>query len=388
MTKIPRIVTIFGLLVLFGVLSVRNAHAIFNPLIPQNNKYGIHLNDENDLEDAARLVNSSDGDWGYVTFVIREDEMNVARWQRAFDKMYELHLIPLVRIATKQADNGWAQAEVANIEKWAEFLDSLSWVIKNRYIIVGNEPNHATEWNGEIGPEEYSDYLVEFSRALKLRSSSFYVLPAGFDASAPSDARHMDEEKYIRRMVKHQPLLFNYIDGWTSHSYPNPGFVGLVRDKGRGSIRTFEWELELLESLGLEKELPVFITETGWAHETDDTNGLSTQKVSENFKFAFSEVWSDNRVVAITPFILNYPGEPFGRFSWKNKNGVFYDFYENMRGFEKIQGKPPLESNDETSASLHSRFSEKGNEVVKTKDNTIQVLIKSVYNFFHNFWAA
>ena len=65
-----------------------------------NNKFGIHVISEQDLEDAANLVNSNDGEWGYVTLVIREDEWDLKRWNEAMHKMAELKLIPIIRIAT------------------------------------------------------------------------------------------------------------------------------------------------------------------------------------------------------------------------------------------------------------------------------------------------
>jgi len=40
--------------------------AIENPIARPNNFFGIHILDENDLDDAAKLINSSGGDWGYA----------------------------------------------------------------------------------------------------------------------------------------------------------------------------------------------------------------------------------------------------------------------------------------------------------------------------------
>ncbi len=55
--------------------------AIYEPASFPNNKFGIHIADTADLPDAASLVNSSGGDWGYVTFVITEDNRDIFRWQ-------------------------------------------------------------------------------------------------------------------------------------------------------------------------------------------------------------------------------------------------------------------------------------------------------------------
>ena len=106
MKSLKKIILAIISLVLFTTSS-RQTYAIVDPLNAVNNPFGIHILDENDLEDAAKLVNSSGGDWGYVTLVIRKDERNPKRWQEVFDRMRNLHLIPIVRIATRQMDDGW-----------------------------------------------------------------------------------------------------------------------------------------------------------------------------------------------------------------------------------------------------------------------------------------
>lgn len=336
----------------FVFFQTPHVYAIEDPLRVPNNIFGIHIHDENDLPDAAKLVNSTGGDWGYVTLVVRHDQRNLSEMQRTFDKMRELHLIPIIRIATHPEGNSWAKGDSDQIDDWVSFLGNLNWVVKNRYIIIGNEPNHATEWGGEINPEEYSDYVTNFAIQLKENSDDFYVMMAGFDASAPTDALHLDEEAYIRRIVSKNPAIFDYIDGWSSHSYPNPGFSGLVTDTGRGSIRTYEWELELLKTLGITKNLPVFITETGWTHTMDGKvkKGTTGEAVADRFQKAFETVWNDSRIVAVTPFILNYNAPPFDTFSWKSEDGTFYPFFETVKNIPKIKGDPIIVNEAEIEA--------------------------------------
>lgn len=335
------------LLIIFCVFFYLNqssfAYAVENPLSVPNNSFGIHIQDENDLEDAASLVNSSGGDWGYVTIVIRKDERNTLRWQGVFDKMRRLHLIPIIRIATAPINGGWEKPNFDDIDSWVSFLNSLNWVVKNRYLVIGNEPNHAKEWGGEINPAEYASYLEIFTQKLKAFSGDFFVLPAGFDSSAPTDTRkHMGEETFLAKMIEAKPNIFENVDGWASHSYPNPNFLGSSSDSGRGTIRGFEWELSHLKSLGVKKELPVFITETGWAHDVDaDENlGLDAPLISERLKNAYETAWKHPQVVAVTPFILNYRDTPFDIFSWKKKGGGFYEFFDMVKKLPKVKGEP------------------------------------------------
>lgn len=308
--------------------------AINDPLSVPNNKFGIHIFNEKDLPDAQKLVNTN-GDWGYVTFVITEGERDHDRWQKVLDQMRRDHLIPIVRLATKARGNTWEIPKDAEINNWIAFLNSLNWVVENRYVIIGNEPNHAAEWGGKIDPASYATYLKKFSESLHSASPDFFVLPAALDASANNSIQTMDEVKYIGGMLKAEPDVFNFIDGWNSHSYPNPGFLGKETDIGRGTINTFDWELKYLTTMGMTKSLPVFITETGWSNV-----GASEDQIVSRLIYAYKNVWSDSRIVAVTPFILNYPNPPFAQFSWKKSDESFYSFYTAISNLPKIAGTP------------------------------------------------
>lgn len=324
-------ILIFLFLFLF---SSQNSLAINSPTSVPNNKFGIHIFDEKDLPDAAKLVNTN-GDWGYVTIVIREDEMDKARWQKVFDEMRRSHLIPIVRIATIQNGGNWKIPKEEDIDNWVSFLNSLNWVVKNRYVIISNEPNHASEWGGVIFPEQYAAYLKTFSQKLKAGNEDYFVLPAGLDASANNQKTTMEESVFIRRMLKEVPDVFDFIDGWNSHSYPNPSFSGKETDIGKGTIKTYDWELNYLKTLGIIKNLPVFITETGWSKEK-----LTEEEIGNKYSYAFQNVWNDNRIIAVTPFILNYTNSPFKNFSWKRDDGSYHSFYQKVSDLPKTKGEP------------------------------------------------
>ncbi len=306
-----------------------------------NNKFGIHLaqpHDE-DLDRADELVNSSGGEWGYITLVIQENDRDVHKWQSIFNKLREKKLIPIIRLATQAENANWRRPNEQDSKDWVSFLNKLNWVVKDRYIILFNEPNHATEWGGEVDPISFARVNETFAKELKKSNADYIVMLGGLDLSAPSSMpQYQDAGIFFQTVIEeigHED--FNKLfDGLSSHSYPNPGFVGSPRDTGRKSIRGYEWELQLLESLGV-KELPVFITETGW-----NGSALSREVVAENFRIAFNTVWlPDDRVKAVTPFILNYQSEPFLQFSWvKPQNvGVFPEF-ELVKSLPKDTGNP------------------------------------------------
>ena len=135
------------------------------------NKFGIHILDPSDLQKAQELVNSSGGDWGWVTVVIRDDDMNFDKWQAFMNECRERHLVPLVRIATHLEGTNWIKPILEDSQKWAEFLNRLNWPVKDQYVILFNEPNHAKEWGGEVNPKEYARILLDFSSKFKIQNT-------------------------------------------------------------------------------------------------------------------------------------------------------------------------------------------------------------------------
>jgi len=323
---------------------VKPVHAIYDPTSVPNNKYGILIADFSDLSDIPPLVNSSGGNWGYVTLISTDNDRDATKWQQMFDKMRQSHLIPIVRIATHVEGDHWAKPNPNDFDGMVRFFDKLNWPIENRYIVLYNEPNHAKEWGDTINPEEYAKDVVELGRKFKTASNDFFLLPAGLDVSAATDNQTLDASNYIQRVVNAEPNFLTTIDGWTSHSYPNPAFSGSPYATGRGTLTSFQWELSLLQNLGLTKQLPVFITETGWIHsegKTPQRSSLSSDEVGNNFTIAANSVWQDSRVVAVTPFVFNYQDYPFDNFSWKQLgNNDFYSQYYAYQSILKTNGMP------------------------------------------------
>lgn len=310
------IIFLLAFVLLFNFTTL--AFAVVDPSSVPNNKFGIHIFSEKDLQDAANLVNSNGGDWGYVTIVITEAERNHDRWQQVFDQMRKLHLIPIVRLATKATGSTWDAPQEAEINNWMAFLNSLNWVVQNRYVIINNEPNHADEWGGRVDPAGYVTYLKEISQKLKAANPDFFILPAGLDPSSTNTATTMHEDRFLSQEKIAVPDIFNYIDGWTSHAYPN------------ASIQVYNHELSVIG-----KDLPVFITETGWS-----LNKYSETQISENLVNAYTNIWNDPNVKAVTPFILDYTSPPFDVYSWEKSDGSFYSFYSDIQKFAKVKGEP------------------------------------------------
>lgn len=317
--------------------------AVVDPLSVPNNFFGIHILFPDEISDGAKLVNSSGGDWGYVTIPIQATDRNLEKWQAFMDMASELHVIPVLRIATNLEPLGkisWRKPNDYDLVDFANFLNSLSWPTKNRYIILFNEVNRFDEWGGEYpSPILYSQIVDSSNQIFKQRSSDFFIIMGAFDnASVTNKTQYMNEFEFLAQMVSYDPQIFNKIDGFASHSYPNPGFSDKPNTNKRIGVSTYKFEYEFINRYTSSKKL-VFITETGW-----DSNKLGDARVVEYFEAAFEKIWGidQDKIVAITPFLLRSQGGQFDIFSFF-KDGKPTIYYEKIQSIKKAKGSPMIE---------------------------------------------
>lgn len=318
---------------------------IFNKsILASDNIFGLHLTQSSDVESASKIINSNGGDWGWITIVIPLNNLDHQTWQNFFDKCRKYHLIPLVRLATYGEDDNWKQPNTSDIDNLTNFLNSLNWPTKQQYIILFNEPNHGQEWGGEVDVKNFVDISIYASKKLKELNPNFYILSGALDLAAPDKKNEYKSAKtFYQEIYNYNPNYFNYLDAIASHSYPNHGFIGTPKDTGQHSIQGYKWELDYIEKLGIAKELPIFITETGWPHKEgiNKRNNFYTTNTTAKFLLDTYKLWSkDPKIQAITPFIYNYPNEPFDHFSWLDSNQNLYPSYQNLVDYPKNKNKP------------------------------------------------
>lgn len=360
------------------------AYALFDPISRPNNFNGIHILFPTELSQAAHLVNSTNGEWGYVTIPIQSNDKDLEKWQAFMDEAKSLKLIPIIRLATAaDLENTavWAKPTKTEILDFANFLNSLNWPIENRYVIVYNEINRFDEWAGEApNPREYADLLSYAVEIFKERNPNFYMIMGGLDNAAPNDQiKYMDNLVFMREMVAYNPTIFNKIDAFSSHSYPNPGFSAPpLKNKVEG-ITTYQYEYELINKYTDSKK-PVFITETGW-----DSKKLSESLIASYFKIAYENFWNKDRdkIVAITPFLLNSQGGgAFDVFSFV-KDGKQTQYYTVSEKMKKTKGDPLLEA---VKGIASNKITEFKNLIVKkgsiNNDAGKQLVIDVVKIFF------
>jgi len=196
-------------------------------------------------------------------------------------------------------------------------------------VIVFNEVNHAKEWGNKIDPEGYVEVLRFASNWAKSEAKNYQVLPAAMDLAAPNGSATAEAFTYLEKMYEADDRIFGYLDYWNSHSYPNPAFSASPEATAKNSVRGFVHELAYLkEKTG--RELQTFITETGWVENKNTRRWLDSY-----YDYTASNVWSDPRVMAVTPFVLQGDPGPFSGFTFidkENKPTLQYQAYKNAIG--------------------------------------------------------
>jgi len=267
---------------------------------------GVHILDPGELEYVLPYRGESSKFFVTVPMVITDRRADV--WQRFFENAFKAGITPLVRWVTVYKNGSWQVPTKQEIVEASKFMSSLNWP-GERTIILFNEPNHALEWGGKVDPEGYADTAAFAASWLKTEKISYTVLPAGLDAAAPNNGTMIDSLRFMERMYHARPELFSLIDGWTSHSYPNPGFSASASRAGKNSLRGFENELHKLKLL-TGKDYPIYITETGWKQSKSISRLLPSY-----YQYAVKNIWDDERIKAVTVFLLRGFKGPFEDFS-------------------------------------------------------------------------
>lgn len=316
-----------------------------NPILASDrNIFGLHLTQTADLDSAKNIINSSGGDWGYATVVIRLDQLDKNTWQKFFDDCRKNHIIPIIRLATIMENNYWKIPTESDIDHLVSFLNSLNWPVIPQYIIPFNEINHASEWGGQIDIKNFTDIYIYTAQKFKNTSSNFFILSSPLDLAA--DDKNLETKSattVYQEIYNYNPLYFELVDALASHSYPNHGYIGSPDDTGQNSIRGYQWELNYFKKLGVTKNYSVFITETGWPHREGiaKNNKYYSAKTAADFYIKALNFWqSDSKIIAVTPFIYNYSQDPFDHFSWLNSEGQLYPEYQQIVDLPKNQNHP------------------------------------------------
>lgn len=361
------------------ICSNQPAFAVSDPRSNPNNKVGINiLSPEAEIKEAAQLVNNNNGQWGWIVVVVKKTERNLDRWQSLLNLAAKHKLIPIIRLATEFDSNGyWQKPTDEDAAAWADFLSKLYWPTKNRYVQVYNEVNRSAEWGGYVDAADYAKELNKTISALKAKNSDFFVLNAPLDLALNNSPTSIDPALFFQTMESTVAGIFHKLDGWASHSYPNPDFSASPYKSGRTAINGYKWELSQISPYLKGKELPVFITETGWRRGDSQVGGLTEKEIADFYKIAFEKVWNDKRIVAVAPFVFDYPESLYHPFSFKKNGGStgYYDYHQAIKEIEKVKGEPERENKAEITQSNVPQ------KIINNSKTKIKIKIKNMGNY-------
>jgi len=295
----------FCLFIFDAIFTVDQAAAVNSQVL------GMHIMHTGELDKFREVY--PDEEWRYVTIPITLDDLTKHKeWQDFFDQAYKLKIIPILRLSTRfdQGLNAWVIPTRKDIIEMAKFLSNLDWHQDEKLIIVFNEVNHAAEWGGKIDPILYGGILKFTSKWFHSENKNYKILPAAMDLSANNSLETREAFSYLESLYDFDHQIFDNLDYWNSHSYPNPDFAASPKKTGQNSIRGFLYELAWLKNK-TGKDFQVFITETGWA-----SSYLTNYYLDDYYLYALNYIWSDERVKGVTPFIMQGSPGPFASFSF------------------------------------------------------------------------
>lgn len=322
------------------------------------------------------------GPGGYAVQLVRSDDLKPESWQRMIDLLEREGQIPIIRLATfKDEQNQWWTAPTpdpdgrsfkSEADRYRRFFDAINWRSETVLVTVANEVNRPDEWGGSPNPAAYARFLRDVEEALRrVTSVKVLVLNGALDAYAPSASFGrtfaIDSELFMEGMKAEVPDIFDRLDGWASHAYPlgpfgeHPGRQVFKIDDVRPNasprrqpppgitnrgVNGYEWELWKLDQLGVTRELPVYVTESGWRHSTSqapdsrdkDFATVGDARFAELVQLAFdgptsgpAEGWTpwndDPRVKAVALFAL--AGRPR---DWGHTNLLLIDPSGRIQG--------------------------------------------------------
>jgi len=160
-------------------------------------------------------------------------------------------------------------------------------------------------WGVDV--KNFVDITIYTADKFKSLNPNFFILTPGLDLAAPEKPpAFKNYENFYNEIKLYKPEYFEKFDGLATHYYP------------QNNKKDFRYELKYFK-----KDIPVFITETGWKHQRPYTCQASAVRTLDIIR-QYSKI---PQVMAITPFIYNYPNPPFEHFSWLDKNEKLFPEY-------------------------------------------------------------
>ena len=296
-----------------------------------NNFYGAHLLVDDGrpgsrgfqhLRWARYLV----GRWGYAKTLFADIDAKTQGpregWVGYVQSCYDLELIPLVRLGGRMKDGQWLPPTPDEPGNYKSMAAAVRRVVEKLprsrmcplYIELWNEPNLVVEWAGKPNVQEYADFFVQASAAIReIGDERIRILNGGL-ATSPD---------WTRKLGQANPAFLQAFDFWACHPYPHnhpPSINFHDKTMPPGSdlaIDSYLLETAVLAELG-RPGVKVMLTETGY--DLGNSAYAAYPVINEDNRAdyivrAFRDYWSKwPEIQAVFPF--EFCNEGWTRFDW------------------------------------------------------------------------
>ncbi|EGD76627.1 hypothetical protein PTSG_07740 [Salpingoeca rosetta] len=315
-----------------------------------NNKFGIGLVSEGNSRQLD-LAHQLAGSGGWVLLTLAGIDLSTTgpqpSWVNSIKTLQGLNMNVVLRLSPPWGQSHYRDmSDDANHHNYtslaAAFVRVVSQLPRSSnaplWLQIENEPDLCYEWYcGQAGqPLSYTEIASEFAAfylyvaaAVKaigdpnLKVGPAPLAPGGAlkcgccgSQSCSGDSPGITGLQFMDAMTAAYPKVWSYADFLATHSYPASG-IGYsfnVPFSQAGPGLTY-YRLELNHT---RPDLPVLITETGWASHTQGLPPCSEDNKAAWTVTAYQQLWlADDRILGVMPFMLQDA-------TWGDKDGYAY----------------------------------------------------------------
>jgi hypothetical protein len=227
------------------------------------------------------------------------------------------------------------------------------------WVQVHNEPDLCYEWwCGMAGSpmgyqqiaKEFTAFYIQTYDAIKslggaIKISWGALAPGGNRQcgccgadGCPADQAGITGLDFMGAMYASNNQVWNKMDFLTSHSYPasNVGWgFNVPYDQAVTGLSYYKLELQKIG-----RNMPVLITETGWATSRADMPKCSEDQKGDWFVAAYNNVWlPDPLVIGVAPFLFRdgYWGDQLG-YAYVRTDGTKLPIYNKVTQLRQSKG--------------------------------------------------
>ena len=302
------------------------------------NVFGIGLVSEGNQEQwnyAKQLA--GDGGWIMLTFAGVDNTTTAPQqsWVDAVNGVQALGLNPVIRLSPpwgsafyrSESDDDAHHDYTTLASAFHAVVAGLPLVDgQNIWIQVDNEPDLCYEWacaTDAGSPLDYTTTAAEYAFFFSAVADSLHSIDSRIKVSAaplapggtsqcgccgqpncPGDKPGITGLQFMQAMTAAVSDVWSKVDFLASHAYPASGVgygFNVPLDQAAPGLTYYDKELSTIGR----SDIPVLITETGWATQRDGLPPCTEQNKADWTAGAYNSTWlADERVAGVMPFML------------------------------------------------------------------------------------